>query len=182
MKAALVVLVALVLAGCSSSGFKVANDANTQRVKDHQQAILDQAENDLKAINTCYLRSAGYADINGVLTKVGEGFTSEGCTVMAGMLRQASTLLTAFQPFLAQAVMARVPAAPEEIAQSLIKNGFKFSLAKFGIDAVERVVSSGQLAQSQIAQQAIDAAAKPAPSPILITVPEGGAAAVLPTE
>jgi hypothetical protein len=179
MRAAIAALVLLVLAGCSSSGFKVANDANTQRVKDHQEVMLDQAENDLKAINACYLRAAGYADLDGTLTKIGEPMPGDSCTVMTGMLRQLSTLLMAFQPHLVQPVMARVPAAPEEIAQAILKDGMKFSIVRYGLGAVERVVSSGQLAQSQLAQQAIDAATKPAPSPILITVPEGGSASIL---
>lgn len=176
---ALATAAVLMLGACSSSGFKQANDANTQRIKEHQDAMLTQAEHDLTAINACYLRAAGYADLGGALTKIGEPMPGDSCTVMAGMLRQQSTLLMAFQPHLVQPVMARVPAAPEEIAQSILKDGMKFALMRYGMAAVERVVSSGQLAQSQLGQQAIDAAAKPTPNPVLITVPEGGSAEIL---
>lgn len=179
MKSLIVALLAVVLTGCASSGFNVANEENTKRIESHQEAMLDQAEKDLTAINGCYLRASGYAVLDGVITKIGEPMPGDGCTVMAGMLRQMSTLLTAFQPHLVQPLLARVPAAPEEIAQSIIKDGMKFALTRYGIGAVERVVSSGQLAQSQLAQQAIDAAAKPTPNPILITVPEGGTAGFL---
>jgi hypothetical protein len=179
MKAILTALAALALTGCASSGFKVANDENTKRIESHQEAMLEQAEKDLTAINGCYLRASGYAVLDGVLTKIGEPLPGDGCNVMAGMLRQMSTLLTAFQPHLVQPLLARVPAAPEEIAQSIIKDGMKYALTRYGLGAVERVVSSGQLAQTQLAEQAIQAAAKPTPNPVLITVPEGGSAGFL---
>lgn len=180
MKRFLIIFAALALAGCAS-GFKKANEENTKRQNYFQDTMLVQAANDLTAINACFLRSSGYivTGTNNLLVKVGEPSSGESCVVMAGMLRQASTFLTAFSAFLTQPAMARVPAAPEEIAQDILKHSMKFSIMKHGLNAVERVVSSGHLAQSQLAQQAIEAAAKPTPNPILITVPEGGSAGVL---
>lgn len=183
MCAALAALVAL--SGCSAmtdgSGFKVATQANTDRATTYQENILLQAGHDLEAINGCYLRASGYARVTGsknAVFKIGEPTSAEGCTVMAMGLRTQSNMLTAFAPFISQALMSRVPAAPEEILQSLLKDGMQFALMKFGIDAVTRVVESGQYAQAQIAQAGIDAAAKPVQvvdQPVLVTVPEGSA-------
>lgn len=170
-------LLALGLSGCSA--FKLANDANTKRIADYQDTMIDQAGKDLTAINACYLRSLGYVDIGGTLTKMGEPTGSgDACSMMALSLRQTSTFLTAFSPFLAQPLMARVPAAPEEILADLAKGGMKFALTRHGLEAVERVISSGQLAQAQTSAAALEAVAN-RPAPILLTVPEGGSASIL---
>lgn len=174
---------ALALTACANSGFKVATDSNTSRSDDYQLNILTQAGNDLTAINDCYLRAAGYVRVSGSangLQKVGEPGSGEGCTVMATALRTQSNMMTFMAPHIAQALMGRVPAAPEEIAADLAKFGVKASLLKFGLNSVSNVITSGQAAQAEIAQAGIAAAAKPAPNPILLTVPEGGSAAVLP--
>ncbi|MBL8387025.1 MAG: hypothetical protein JNK17_02190 [Hydrogenophaga sp.] len=175
------------LAGCSAltdgSGFKVATDANTARGDTYQENILLQAGHDLEAVNACYLRASGYARVSGTknaVFKIGEPTSAEGCTVMATALRTQSNMLTAFAPFIAQALMGRVPAAPEEIIESLLKDGMKFALMKFGVSAVTKVVESGQLAQAQIAQAAINKPTQVIEQPVLVTVPEG--AAVLPTQ
>ena len=182
---------ALSLGACAQmgAGFHKANDENTKRLAHYQDNILLQAETDLSAVHACYLRASGYVAqpaagpvkaaagaFNLSLTKIGEPTSSEGCTVMATALRTQSNMLTAFAPFMGQALLARVPAAPEEIAQAILKDGMQFALAKFGIEAVQKVVTTGQLAQSQLAQAGIDAASKP---PLVLTVPEGSA--VLPT-
>jgi len=175
----------LTLTGCASSGFNVATSANTDRANAYQENILLQAANDLAAINMCYLRASGYMVSGtgdpvqtgfGKVVKVGEPSSDVGCTVMAMGLRTQSNMATLFAPFIAQTVMSRVPAAPEEIAQSLIEKGLQFSLLKFGIESVSKVVSSGQAAQTQIATQGIAAAGK---SPVILTIPEGGSASVL---
>jgi len=145
------------LAGCSSSGFKVATDANTKRASDFQDNILLQAGHDLTAINSCYLRAAGYAPVSGsanVVQKIAEPSSAEGCTVMAMGLRTQSNMMTMFSPYVAQSLMSRVPAAPEEIAQSLLKDGMQFALMKFGIEQVANVINTGQAASYQIAAQA----------------------------
>jgi hypothetical protein len=173
---------ALALSACANSGFQVATTANTTRSDDYQLNILTQAGNDLTAINDCYLRAAGYVRMGdaGGLQKVGEPGSDVGCTVMATALRTQSNMMTFMAPHIAQALMSRVPAAPEEIAADLLKFGVKASLLKFGVEQVAGVITSGQAAQAEIAQAGIAAAAKPAPSPIVLTVPEGGSAAVLP--
>lgn len=181
IRIALALVAALALSACSSSGFKIANDENSTRIRDHQDAMLEQAEKDMAAVNACYLRSSGYVQLvpGGPLTKIAEPSSSaEGCTVMAALLRNTATLMTAFQPFLVQPVLARVPAAPEEIVQSILKDGMKFALTKYGLEAVERVVSSGQLAQAQTSAAALQAVAD-RPAPVILTVPEGGTATVL---
>lgn len=192
-----IVAAALSLAACAQmgAGFHKATDANTSRLAHYQDNLLLQAENDLTAINGCYLRAAGYIvkSSSGApvaagggfleLLKVGEPTSSEGCTVMATALRTQSNMLTAFAPFMGQALMSRVPAAPEEILQSLAEKGMQFSLMKYGVEAVTKVVASGQLAQTQIAQSGITAASKPplvVDKPVVVTVPAGSS--VLPTE
>ena len=156
-RTAFLALAALALTGCASSGFNVATQANTDRLQAYQDSLLDEAENDLTAINACYLRASGYALVAGTtnaLQKVGEPGSAEGCTVMAGMLRTQSKMLTAFAPHLAQPLLARVPAAPEEILKDLAEKGMGFALVKHGIDRVSAVVSNGQAAAYQIAQSA----------------------------
>jgi hypothetical protein len=175
---AILLLIAVSLSACSS-GFNKSTEANTQRGADWQDTMLQQATNDLTAINACFLRSMGYLDIGGTLSKVGEPTGSgESCTVMATSLRMTSTFLTAFGPTLVQPIMGRVPAAPEEIVADLLKFGMKFSLTKHGMNAVERVISSGQMAQAQTSAAALEAVAN-RPAPVLLTVPEGGTATIL---
>jgi leucyl-tRNA synthetase len=172
---------AMALSACS--GFKTATDANTSRADSYQLNILAQAANDLTAINDCYLLASGYVRAVGTdnaLQKVAEPGSDVGCTVMATALRTQSNMMTFMAPHIAQVLMSRVPAAPEEIAADLLKFGVKSALLSYGIDQVARVINSGQLAQAEIAQAGIAAAAKPAPNPILLTVPAGGAARVLP--
>jgi hypothetical protein len=155
--AALALIATLALAGCETSGFKVATDANTDRAKEFQDNILLQAGHDLSAIHACYLRAAGYALVpgkEGQIQKVAEPSSAEGCTVMAMGLRTQSNMLTAFAPSLARDLMSRVPAAPEEIAQALAEKGMQFALMKFGIEQVASVINSGQAASYQIATQA----------------------------
>lgn len=187
---------ALSLTACAQmgAGFHKANDENTKRLSHYQDNLLLQAEHDLTAINACYLRAAGYVQsaagpvkaaggaLNLTLTKVAEPSSSEGCTVMATALRTQSNMLTAFAPFIGQALLARVPAAPEEIVQAVLKDGMQFALAKYGIEAVQKVVTNGQLAQAQVAQAGIDAASKPplvVDKPVVVQVPAGSS--VLPT-
>lgn len=158
-KTAFLALAALALSGCASSGFSVATQANTDRLQTYQDNLLAEAETDLTAIHACYLRASGYALVPGtadvlLLQKVGEPGSAEGCTVMAGMLRTQSKMLTAFAPYLAQPLLARVPAAPEEIFKDLAEKGMGFALLKHGIDRVSAVVSNGQAAAYQIAQSA----------------------------
>lgn len=155
---------ALALTACSSSGFMKATEANTSRADDYQLNILTQASSDLTAINDCYLRAAGFVRVGGaapVLQKVGEPGSGEGCTVMATALRTQSNMMTFMAPHIAQALMGRVPAAPEEIAADLLKFGVKASLLKFGLNQVSSVITSGQAAQTEIAQAGIAAASKP---------------------
>lgn len=178
IRTAFALLLALSLSACAS-GFKQANEENSKRIADHQDSLLTQATNDLTAVNACYLRSLGYLQTGTTLTKVGEPSGSgETCAVMATALRMSSTFMTAFSPFLVQPALTRVPAAPEEILADLTKHGMKFSLTKHGLEAVERVVTSGQLAQAQTSAAALEAVAN-RPAPILLTVPEGGAATIL---
>jgi len=158
------------LAGCSTftkdSSFEKATTENTNRVNTFQDNMLLQAANDLDAVHACYLRASGYARVSGsgnAVFKIGEPTGAEGCTVMAGMLRTQSNLLTAFAPFLGQALMSRVPAAPEEIMKDLVEKGMKFALTRFGIEQVSAVISNGQAAAYQIAAQA------QAKNPIMIT-------------
>lgn len=167
----------LALTGCAS-GFGKATTANTDRAKNYQDNLVLQAARDLSAINMCYLHAGGYAlrtttgdpvkDAFGEVVKVGDPSNSIGCTVMATALRTQSNMASLFAPFISQTLMARVPAAPEEIVQSLIEKGLQFSLFKFGIESVSKVVSSGQAAQTQLASEGIAAAAKP---PLIIEVP-----------
>lgn len=188
-----IVAATLSLAACAQmgAGFHKANDENTKRLAHYQDNILLQAESDLSAINACYLRAAGYVvqsaagpvkaaagALNLTLTKVAEPGSSEGCTVMATALRTQSNMLTAFAPFIGQALLARVPAAPEEIVQSVLKDGMQFALAKYGIEAVQKVVTNGQLAQAQVAEAGIAAAAKDplvVKEPFVVQVPMGSA-------
>lgn len=184
--------VAALLAGCgTTSGFAVATASNTDRVKDYQANLLLQSANDLAAINMCYLRASGYTlvsrtgdpvkDAFGEVVKVGEPSTDVGCTVMATALRTQANMGSLFAPFIAKTLESRVPAAPEEIAQSLIEKGLQFSLLKYGIDAVQGVISSGQAATAQVASEGIAAAAKDplVLTPTVIQVPLGSSAVPL---
>ena len=167
---------ALALTACSSSGFQVATTANTTRADDYQLNILTQAANDLTAINDCYLRAAGYVRVGaaGALQKVADAAaSSESCTVMATALRTQSNMMTFMAPHIAQVLMSRVPAAPEEIAADLLKFGVKAALMTYGIDQVAGVINSGQAAQAEIAQAGIAAASKPPLiiEPTIIEVP-----------
>lgn len=168
MRLIIATLTILALTGCASSGFNVATQANTNRADAFQENILLQADNDLTAINDCYLRQADKAS----------------CTVLATALRTQSNMMTMFAPFVAKELFQRVPAAPEEIIQSIIKDGMKFALMKFGIEQVSNVVTTGQLASFQAAQTATQQSGeivnkvldKPA---TILTIPEGGSAAIL---
>jgi len=168
---------ALALTACASSGFQVATTANTTRADDYQLNILTQAANDLTAINDCYLRAAGYVRVGGTvnaLQKVADApGSSEGCTVMATALRTQSNMMTFMAPHIAQVLMSRVPAAPEEIAADLLKFGVKTALMTYGIDQVAKVITSGQAAQAEIARAGIEAASKPPLiiEPTIIEVP-----------
>ena len=142
-----VLAVAALASGCANSGFQKATEANTARATAYQEGFLEQAANDLTAINDCW--------VNVKRTQAGTG---EGCIGMSIALRMSSTFLYAF---LGKPEMGRVPAAPEEIVQSVVEKGMNFALMKFGIDAVRKVVDSGQLAQAQIASEGIAAASKP---------------------
>lgn len=162
------VAAAAMLSGCASSGFAVATAENTKRTTSFQDGMLEQAANDLTAINDCW--------VNIKKTATGNG---EGCVAMSIALRMSSTFLYAF---LGKPEMGRVPAAPEEIAQSILEKGMNFALMKFGIDAVRKVVDSGQLAQAQIASEGIAAAQKPplvVDKPVVVQVPMGSS--VVPT-
>lgn len=178
--------ITMALTGCANSGFAVATAANTARGDSYMEGYLEQAANDLITINTCFLQ-AGKTNVNvtasdGSPVLVGAIMQMMGqfqCTSMAQSLRLANTFLYAF---LAKPEMSRVPAAPEEIVQSIVKDGMKFALMKFGITAVTKVVESGQAAQAQIASEGITAASKPplvVDKPVIVTVPAGSA--VLPT-
>jgi len=174
---------ALALSACASSGFQAATAANTSRADDYQLNILTQAANDLTAINDCYLRASGYVrgGASGALQKVADApGSSEGCTVMATALRTQSNMMTFMAPHIAQALMGRVPAAPEEIAADLAKFGVKAALMKFGVSRVSNVITSGQAAQTEIARAGIEAASKPPLiiEPTVLSVPDG--ASVLP--
>lgn len=168
MRLIIAALTILALTGCASSGFNIATQANTSRADSFQENILLQAENDLTAINECYLKQTDKAS----------------CTVMATALRTQSNMMTMFAPFVAKELFQRVPAAPEEIIQSIIKDGMKFALMKFGIEQVSNVVTTGQLASFQAAQTATQQSGeivnkvldKPA---TILTIPEGGSAAIL---
>jgi hypothetical protein len=169
---------ALALTACAQmgAGFHKATDANTARLAHYQDNMLLQADNDLAAINACYLHASGYKRVTGTqnaVVKVGEPSSPESCTVLAMGLRTQSNMLAAFAPFVGQALLARVPASPEEIVQSILKDGMKFALTRFGIDAVTKVVTTGQLAQAQVAQAGIEAASKPPLiiEPTIIEVP-----------
>lgn len=162
-------IAAALLSACASSGFAVATAENTKRAASFQDGLLEQAANDLTAINDCW--------VNVKKTTAGGG---EGCVAMSIALRMTSSFLYAF---LGKPEMGRVPAAPEEIAQSIVEKGMNFALMKFGIDAVRKVVDSGQLAQAQIASEGIAAASKPplvVDKPVVVQVPLGSS--VLPTE
>ena len=99
---------------------------------------------------------------------------------MATALRTQSNMMTMFAPFVATAMFSRVPAAPEEIAQSILKDGMKFALAKFGIEQVSNVVTTGQLAAAQTASRAADTVDTVINKPAtILTIPEGGSAAIL---
>lgn len=186
MRLIIAALTILALTGCASSGFNVATQANTSRADAFQENILLQADNDLMAINDCYLRASGYARVGGsnAVHKVGEPSDPASCTVMATALRTQSNMMTMFAPFVAKELFQRVPAAPEEIIQSIIKDGMKFALMKFGIEQVSNVVTTGQLAAFQAAQTATQQSGeivnkvldKPA---TILTIPEGGSAAIL---
>jgi len=173
----LIVAIMAILAGCTSSGFHVATKDNTSRQTTYLDTLLAQAVNNLTATNDCYVYAAG-GKINASGDFVSAGAPSDRalCVMMSGMLQNTSTIMVALAPFFAKELMGRVPAAPEEIVQSVITEGMKFSLMKFGIDAVSKVVNSGQVAQAQIAGQGISAAAKP---PLIVTIPDGGSARLL---
>lgn len=161
------VAAAAMLSGCASSGFAVATAENTKRTTSFQEGMLEQAANDLTAINDCWVN----------MKKNGQG--GESCVALSIALRMTSTFLYAFQ---GKPEMGRVPAAPEEIAQSIVEKGMNFALMKFGIDAVRKVVDSGQLAQAQIASDGIAAAQKPplvVDKPVVVQVPMGSS--VVPT-
>lgn len=150
-------LAVMALAGCANSGFATATNSNTQRISTFQDAMLEDAANDLFAINACYLR-----------TKKED---SAVCTNMATSLRTTSKMLIAFSPALSRDLKDRVPAAPEEIFQSLATKGFETAITLHGIDAVRKVVESGQYAAWQSAQQANANMAELAnnpPAPVLI--------------
>lgn len=168
---ALMVAFAALLSGCANSGFAVATKANTDRHAEYADGFLEQASNDMLAINACFLRT-GRGDMvtSGAGTPITLGHVASlmgnfQCTVMAQSLRMTNTFLYAF---LAKPEMSRVPAAPEEIVQSIVEKGMKFALMRFGITAVQKVVESGQLAQTQIASEGIAAASKP---PVIIEQP-----------
>jgi len=150
------------LAGCSTftkdSSFEKATTENTARANTYQDNILLQAGHDLTAIHQCYLRASGYVLVDGttnLLQKIAEPASAEGCTVMAMGLRTQSNMLTAFAPFMAQSLMSRVPASPEEIFQALAEKGMNFALMRFGIEQVSAVVNNGQAAAYQVASQAM---------------------------
>lgn len=186
-------LAVILLGGCANkatggSAFGMATSENSSRISNFQDAILLNAANDLHAVNVCFITAGGgvlKADGSVVLQGGAQGKASE-CVLMAGMLRTQSNMILAFSPFLTASLMSRVPAAPEEIIQSLIKDGLKFALMKFGISSVTKVIETGQLAQTQLAEAAIN---KPPVvlTPSVIQVPmgssvltEGGAAALTP--
>ena len=164
MRLLIAAIFALLLTGCAGSGFNKATEANTKRASEFQENILLQATNDLTAINDCYLKN-GDRNV---------------CTTMATALRTQSNMMTMFAPFVATAMFSRVPAAPEEIAQSILKDGMKFALAKFGIEQVSNVVTTGQLAAAQTASRAADTVDTVINKPAtILTIPEGGSAAIL---
>lgn len=173
--------VSLAMTGCKTS-FEQATTANTDRIKYYQDSLLIQAENDLTAVHDCFLRSAGYARVQGTsraIHKIGEPTSdAHGCTVMAMGLRTQANMLMAFSPFISQVMQGRVPASPEEIASDLFKFGVKASLMKFGIEKTADVILSGQAANAQIAQAGIEAASKPplvVDKPYVVQVPMGSA-------
>lgn len=155
------------LSGCANSSFNKAVDTNTQRQESYLDGYLEQAANDLTAINDCWTNvKKANAD-------------SMGCMMMSMALRMTNTFLYAF---LGKPDMTRVPAAPEEIVESILTKSMKFAITKYGFDAVRKVVESGQVAQAQIASEGIAAASKPplvVDKPVVVTVPAGSS--VLPT-
>jgi hypothetical protein len=176
---------AALLTGCANSGFAVATKANTDRQSTYNEGFLEQATNDLLVINSCFLRTMrgdGVTSGSGSPVTLGQVLSLMNafqCTSMAQTLRMTNTFLYAF---LAKPDMGRVPAAPEEIAQSIVKDGMKFAIMKFGITAAWKAVESGNAAQAQIASEGIAAASKPplvVDKPVIVTVPADSA--VLPT-
>jgi hypothetical protein len=173
------------LTGCANSGFAVATQANTARQESFNEGFLEQASTDMLAINACFLRAGKLSFGAGESTPAGMGammssMQQSQCTMMAQSLRLVNTMLYAF---LAKPELGRVPAAPEEIVQTIVEKGMKFALMKFGIGAVQKVVESGQVAQAQIASEGITAAQKPplvVDKPVIVQVPAGSS--VLPTE
>ena len=160
-----------VLTGCANSGFAVATAANTSRGEIYTDGYLEQAVNDMLAINARFLKAGKITVTSGDGSPVGIGamlsiMQQSQCTMLAQSLRIVNTMLYAF---LAKPEMGRVPAAPEEIVQSILKDGMKFALMKFGIGAVQKVVESGNLAQAQIASEGIAAAQKP---PLVVDKPD----------
>lgn len=151
-----ILMATLTLAGCSS--FQIATEENTKRSISFAEGFLEQAANDLTTINMCWIAA------------IKSGTKGDSCTNMAIALRLTNTFLYAF---FAKPEQGRVPAAPEEILKSLVEKGMEFSLMKFGFQAVERIVSSGQLAQAQIAQAAINKPTEVIEKPVIVTVPEG---------
>lgn len=135
-------ITAAMLSGCANSSFNKAVDTNTQRQQDYLDGYLEQAANDLTAINDCW--------VNVKKTNA----ESVGCMMMSMALRMTNTFLYAF---LGKPDMTRVPAAPEEIIESVLTKSMKFAITKYGFDAVRKVVESGQVAQAQIAQASISA-------------------------
>lgn len=177
---------ALAMTGCANSGFAKATQANTDRPNSYRGDLLLQAENNLKAINSCYIRASGYAPVNGadnLLVKITEPSSPESCTVLATALNTQMNMAMMFSPYLSRELMSRVPAAPEEIVENLLKFGVKASLMKFGIEQVSGVITTGQAANAQIAAQGIEAASKPplvVDKPVIVQVPLGSS--VVPTE
>jgi hypothetical protein len=170
---------ALALSGCANSGFSKATQANTDRGNTYRGDLLLQAENNLNAINSCYIRASGYGAVNGadnLLVKVTEPSSPESCTVLATALNTQMNMAMMFSPYISRELMSRVPAAPEEIVENLLKFGIKASLTKFGIERVSDVITSGQAANAQIAAQGIEAASKPplvVEKPFIVQVPLG---------
>lgn len=135
-----VLALAVALTGCGTSSFSKAVEENTKRQEFYLDAFLEQAANDLTAINDCWLNA-----------KKGNG-ESAGCMVMSTALRLTNSMLFAF---LAKPEMTRVPAAPEEIVKDIAEKGMQFSLMKHGIDAVSKVVNTGQAASYQLAVESM---------------------------
>lgn len=170
MKRALIALATtLALSACGTSGFEKATEANSTRDTVFLEAMLTQATNDLLAINDCYTRA-----------KTSDSMAWALCVNQSTALRLTSTFLT----FMARPQHQRVPDSPEEIMRDLIKFGIPWAVGAWGLGKWTDMVTTGQLAQQQLAQTAIDAAAKPPMqvNPILLeTGPSGTRVIPLPT-